>query len=60
MNDYMRTYRDQAVNYLKAFKTSMTMGAMRNDGVIDEQEKKILKKLEKATDKYILELKKLD
>lgn len=59
MNDYMSSYISGAITYLKAFKQSLHMSALRNDGRIDRNEQKTLDKVNKATDKYIRELEKL-
>lgn len=59
MNTYMESYITSSITYLKTFKQSLRMAAMRNDGRIDRQEQKIIDKVDKLTDKYIRELKKL-
>lgn len=59
MNTYMESYITSSITYLKTFKQSLRMAAMRNDGRIDRQEQKIIDKVDKLTDKYIRELEKL-
>ena len=59
MNSYMDATVKAAIGYLQAFKQSMKMAAMKNDGDIDRQEEKILKKLNKITDRYIDDLENL-
>lgn len=59
MNDYMDSYITGAITYLKTFKQSLRMAALKNDGYIDKDEQKVLDKANKATDKYIKELEKL-
>lgn len=59
MNDYMDSYITGAITYLKTFKQSLHMAALKKDGYIDKDEQKVLDKANKATDKYIKELEKL-
>lgn len=59
MNDYMDSYITGAIIYLKSFKQSLRMAALKKDGYIDKDEQKVLDKANKATDKYIKELEKL-
>lgn len=59
MNDYMSSYINGAITYLKTFQQSLRMSALKNDGRIDRDEQKVLDKANKATDKYIRELERL-
>lgn len=56
MNDYMESYINGTITYLKTFQSSLRMAAMKNDGRIDKQEQKVIDKANKLTDKYIREL----
>ncbi len=56
MNTYMDSSIKAAIGYLKAFEQGMRLAAMKDDGQISKEEAKILKRLEKATNKYIDEL----
>lgn len=56
MNDYMDSYITGAITYLKTFKQSLRMSALKNDGRIDRDEQKVLDKANKATDKCIRDL----
>ena len=59
MNTYMESYINSTITYLKSFKQSMRVAAMKIDGRIDSDEQKIINKADKITDKYIAELNKL-
>lgn len=56
MNQHMNLTVKAAIVYLKAFEQSMRVSAMKDDGAVDKQEEKDLKRLKKLTDKYIDEL----
>lgn len=53
MNDYMESYINNTITYLKTFEQSLRMAAQKNDGRIDKQEQKIIDKANKLTEKYI-------
>ena len=59
MNTYMSMTIKAAIGYLEAFEQAMKVAAMKDDAVTDKQEEKVLKKLNKITDKYIDELENL-
>ena len=59
MNTYMESYIFNAIAYVKTFKDTLRMAAMKNDGRIDKQEQKIIDKVDKLTEKYVRELEKL-
>ncbi len=56
MNTFMNTNIKATCGYLKAFVQSLRMSAMRDDGQMDKQEEKLLKKVNALTDKYIRNL----
>ncbi|MBQ3269669.1 MAG: hypothetical protein IJH09_07090 [Clostridia bacterium] len=59
MNTYMSMTIKAAIGYLEAFEQAMKVAAMKDDAVTSKQEEKVLKKLNKITDKYIDELENL-
>lgn len=56
MNAYMENSIKACIGYLKSFEQGMKVAAMRDDGLISKDEAKLLKRLNKLTDKYIDEL----
>lgn len=56
MNTYIDANIKACIGYLQAFQQSVKMAAMKDDGKIDRNEEKVLKRLNKATEKYIREL----
>ena len=56
MNSYMETSVKACIGYLRAFEQGMRLSAMKDDGQVSKEEAKILKRLDKLTDKYITEL----
>ena len=56
MNTYMQTSIKACIGYLKSFEQGMKVAAMRDDGLVSKDEAKLLKRLSKATDRYIDEL----
>ena len=44
MNDYMDSYIIGTITYLKTFKQSLRMAALKKDGYIDKDEQKVLDK----------------
>ncbi len=59
MNTFMNTNIKATCGYLKAFEQSLKMSAMRDDGQLDRQEEKLLKKVNSLTEKYIRSLENL-
>ena len=59
MNVYMDNSIEAAIGYLKAFEQTMKLASMKDDGQVSKDEAKLLKRLNKATDKYIDELESL-
>ena len=60
MNGHMKQQLDSAVGYLKAFQDAMRLAAMKDDGLIDVREKKTLRRLERATRRYLARLRGLE
>ena len=59
MNTYTSMTIKAAIGYLEAFEQAMKVAAMKDDAVMSKQEEKVLKKLNKITNKYIDELENL-
>ena len=59
MNSLIRLGITNQIMNCRNFLRSCERAALKDDGVIDEDEKRILKKLMKATEKYAKELDKL-
>ena len=56
MNPEMQKQVDHMILLLKNFGMVVEAAAMKNDGMIDKNERKIIDKIQKATNKYIKEL----
>ncbi len=56
MNTYIQMSIKTCIGYLDSFKQGMRMAAMKDDGAISREEEKLLKRLNKATEKYQREL----
>ena len=52
MNPYIEQQRDSMITLLESFKQTCKVAAMKNDGMIDGEEKRTLAKINTATDKY--------
>lgn len=59
MNTYMQMSIRACIGYLDSFKQTMRLAALKDDGIITRDEEKILKRLNKATDRYERELSEL-
>ena len=59
MNDHMKLQIRTMLVSIETFRNGMKIGALKDDGVIDKNEAKILRKAEKASEKYASQLKKL-
>ena len=59
MNDHMRLQIKTMLVSIDTFRNGLKIGAMKDDGIIDKNEEKILKKAEKASAQYAAVLKKL-
>lgn len=56
MNDYIKAQIFNMTTMVKTFEQGCKMAAMKNDGTIDKTEEKQLKKINKATQRFIKEL----
>ena len=60
----MNTYIDAQIKNItlmaKAFKQSCKMAATKDDGIIDHNEERILKKINSITDRFIRELERIE
>lgn len=56
MNQYISSQIQNIIIMAKTFNQSCKMAAMNNDGKIDRQEEKQLKKINAAVEKFIKEL----
>ena len=59
MNEYIRAQITNILIMTKTFEQSCKMAAMKDDGRIDADEAKIIKKISKATERYQQELEKI-
>lgn len=59
MNEYIRAQITNILIMTKTFEQSCKMAAMKDDGRIDTDEAKIIKKISKATERYQQELEKI-
>ncbi len=59
MNEYMKHQIETMLVSIETFRNGIQLGATQDDGIIDKNEEKILKKTEKAADKFSAQLKKL-
>ena len=59
MNDYMRLQIRTMLTAVETFRNGMQMNALKDDGIIDKYEAKIIRKARKASDRYEKALKKL-
>lgn len=57
MNQFLRIQIENIINTLNTFIAGCELAAKKDDGMIDKKEEKILKRIKKATEKYIKELK---
>ena len=55
-NQFMRIHVRNMKTSLQSFKLGLQLSATQNDGMIDREEKKDMKRLEKAADKFMEEL----
>ncbi|MBR4343900.1 MAG: hypothetical protein IKP88_14600 [Lachnospiraceae bacterium] len=58
-NSYMHLHIKNQILEVENFNKLLRGAAKKDDGIIDEYERKILKKIKKASDKYIREMKKI-
>lgn len=59
MNEYIRAQIVNMTVIVKTFETSCKMAAIKNDGRIDQEEEKQLKKINAACKKFLQELDKV-
>lgn len=59
MNNHMQAQITTIITTVKSMQATCTITAMKNDGKIDADEAKIIKKVNAATEKYIKELQKI-
>ena len=59
MNEHMKMQIRAMLISLGSFRNSVRVSAMKDDGMIDRIEEKTIRKIEKATEKYEKQLKKL-
>ena len=58
MNSYMQLQIKNQILEVENFYKLLRGAAKKDDGIIDDEEKKILKKIKKASEKYIKAMKK--
>ncbi|MBQ7001996.1 MAG: hypothetical protein IJN67_13325 [Oscillospiraceae bacterium] len=56
MNYYLKAQIENMKSFTTTFKNACQLAVMQNDGSIDKEEAKILKKISKATERYVKEL----
>lgn len=59
MNSYISAQCQSMISQVQLFKQACEMAALKNDGTIDAEERKILKKIEKASEAFVRELQRL-
>ena len=56
MNHYIRSQIENMKMITKAFQQGCQLAAMQNDGQVDKEEAKVMKKIDAAAQKFIKEL----
>ena len=59
MNSYISAQCKTMVQQVELFNQACKMAALKNDGTIDSDEQKVLKKIYKASDAFVRDLQKL-
>lgn len=59
MNQYIENQISNMVTIVKTFEQSCKMSALKNDGIIEKDEERQLDKINKATERFISDLKKI-
>lgn len=59
MNDYIKAQIVNMTTMVKTFESSCKMAAVKNDGTIDKDEERQLKKINAACKKFIHDLEKI-
>lgn len=58
-NTYLETQIINQINMVESFKQSCKLASLKDDGVISKDEQKILDKIQKESDLYIKNLRKV-
>lgn len=58
-NVFIKSQITNQIMVTESFKQYCEMAALKNDGVVDKEEQKVLNKINKCTDSYLKELKKI-
>lgn len=58
-NQFMRIHVRNMKTSLQSFKLGLQLSATQDDGIIDKEEKRDMKRLEKAADNFLKELEKV-
>ena len=53
MNPYIEQQINNMIDLQQSFKQTCKVAAMKNDGIIDKEEQKVINAINKAVDKYI-------
>lgn len=59
MNAFMKGQIVNIISMVKVFKNSCKMAALKDDGVMNREEEKQMKKINEAADRFIKELEKV-
>ena len=59
MNIYMKEQILNMINITQSYENACKLAALQKDVIINKEEAKTLQKIEKATDRYIKELRKI-
>ena len=59
MNQYIKYQIDNMVTIAKTFEQSCKMSALKNDGIIEKDEQRQIDKINKVTERFITDLKKI-
>lgn len=59
MNSYLQAQITTIITTVKSMQATCQLTALKDDGKIDHEEAKVLKKISTATEKYIRELQKI-
>ena len=59
MNDYMKNQIKTMIVSVQTFQNGIRISALEDDGTIDKDEEKIIKKAQKASEQYEKEFRKL-
>lgn len=59
MNQYIENQIENMITMAKTFEHACKMSALKNDGIIEKEEQRQLNKINKATERFISDLKKI-